>query len=307
MSTRAWHSVFAQNGWKPHHSPAGRTHRSAPYDIRQNGPYSSNAFCLFPAPPVNKQRTLWQHQRSNSCIMLPYHRSGRPMCLPAVGTPYSPKMDGNRTTPPPGGHIGPHPTASGKMARIHPMLFVFFLPILANKRRTLWQHQRSNSCIMLPYHRSGRPMCLPAVGTPYSPKMDGNRTTPPPGGHMGPHPTACGKIAGIHPTLFVTFLPILANKRRTPWQHQRINSCIALPYHRWRGKMAGIDPTLFVFFLPPLANKIRRNKKTGTAWPPPDRGIYNSGKYPGRNHAEISCRGLSLSCGISPPIKPISL
>ena len=186
MSTRAWHSVFAQNGWKPHHSPAGRTHRSAPYGMQQNSPYSSNAFCHFPAP-------------------------------------------------------------------------------LANKRRTPWQHQRIHLRIMLPHHRRGRPMCLPAVGTPYSPKMDGNRTTPLPGGHIGPHPTACGKIAGIHPTLFVTFLPILANKRRTPWQHQRINSCITLSYHRERCKVAGIDPTLFVFFLPPLANKIRRNKKTGTA------------------------------------------
>ena len=135
MSTRAWHSVFAQNGWKPHRSPAGRTRRSAPYGFRQNGRYSSNAFYLFPAPLANKRRTLWQHQRSNSCIMLPYHCRGRPMCLPAVGTSYSPKMDGNRTTPPPGGHMGPPPTASGKMARIHPMLFVFFLPPLANKIR----------------------------------------------------------------------------------------------------------------------------------------------------------------------------
>ena len=31
------------------------------------------------------------------------------------------------------------------------------------------------------------------------------------------------------------------------------------------------------------------------------------GKFPGRDHAEISCRGLFLSCGASMPIQPISV
>ena len=48
-------------------------------------------------------------------------------------------------------------------------------------------------------------------------------------------------------------------------------------------------------------------KKAAPHWRPPDRGIYDLGKHPGRNHAEISCRGLFSSCRMSPPIQPMSL
>ncbi len=42
-------------------------------------------------------------------------------------------------------------------------------------------------------------------------------------------------------------------------------------------------------------------------WAPLHRGIYNSGKCPGRNYAESSRRGLSLSCWMFPPMQPMSL
>ena len=45
----------------------------------------------------------------------------------------------------------------------------------------------------------------------------------------------------------------------------------------------------------------------GEVWATPHMGIYNLGKFPGRNHAEISCRGLSLPCGVSLLIQPISV
>ena len=45
-----------------------------------------------------------------------------------------------------------------------------------------------------------------------------------------------------------------------------------------------------------------REKYSDGPWPTPDRGIYDSGKHPGRNHAEISCRGLSSSCWAPPLI-----
>lgn len=46
----------------------------------------------------------------------------------------------------------------------------------------------------------------------------------------------------------------------------------------------------------------KRRKKHRGHWPTPDRGIYDLGKHPGRNHAEISCRGLFSSCRMSSPI-----
>ena len=58
----------------------------------------------------------------------------------------------------------------------------------------------------------------------------------------------------------------------------------------------------------PIVSKVPHKKENAPErWVPPDKGIYDLGSSPGRNHAEISCRGLFSSCGMSPPIKPMSL
>lgn len=50
----------------------------------------------------------------------------------------------------------------------------------------------------------------------------------------------------------------------------------------------------------------RRGIAPGGLERPGIRVIYASGKYPGGNRAEISCRGFSLPCWTPPPTQPIS-
>ncbi len=50
---------------------------------------------------------------------------------------------------------------------------------------------------------------------------------------------------------------------------------------------------------------IKGEAQNGHRWAHPHRGIFDLGKFPGRNHAEISCRGFS-SLPVS-PINPMSV